>query len=149
MQPNDDSPFADWYFLPSVALPVGKSTYLTPHDVRRIAWGVSEVRRILSHAPLSTKTGREVYPGASVLGGALNNHIYANHLPNAHWVGSARMGTDRLAVVDEELRVHGTQGLRIVDASIMPHVPNGNTHSTVCVVASRAADLILSARLRK
>lgn len=149
MKPDGNNPFADWYFLPSVALPVGKSTYLTPHDVRRIAWGVSEVRRILSHAPLSSKTGREVYPGASVLGGALNNHIYANHLPNAHWVGSARMGTDRLSVVDEELRVHGTQGLRVVDASIMPHVPNGNTHSTVCVVASRAADLIFSARLRK
>ena len=149
MGPESDNPFADWFPLPSVALPPGRSTYLTMHDARRIAWGVSEVRRILSHPPLSTQIGREVYPGASVLGGALDNYIYANHLPNAHWVGSARMGNDTMAVVDQHLRVHGTEGLRIVDASIMPNVPNGNTHSTVCVVASRAADLIVSSRLRK
>lgn len=149
MGPDHDNPFAEWFPLPSVALPPGRSTYLTEHDVRRIAWGVSEVRRILSHPPLSTKTGREVYPGASVLGFALNNYIYANHLPNAHWVGSARMGNDTMAVVDENLRVYGTEGLRIVDASIMPNVPNGNTHSTVCVIASRAADLIYSSRAMK
>ena len=149
MGPEDDNPFADWFPLPSVALPPGRSTYLTMHDARRIAWGVSEVRRILAHPPLSKQIGREVYPGASVLGAALDNYIYANHLPNAHWVGSARMGNDTMAVVDQHLRVYGTEGLRIVDASIMPNVPNGNTHSTVCVIASRAADLIFSSRMRK
>jgi choline dehydrogenase len=98
---------------------------------------------------LSAKTGREVYPGASVLEAPLTITFMRITYPTpTGWVllGS---GTDRLSVVDEELRVHGTQGLRIVDASIMPHVPNGNTHSTVCVVASRAADLIFTARLRK
>jgi choline dehydrogenase len=148
IKPEDDNPFTDWFPLPNLVLPRGRSKYLTSHDVRRIAWGVSEVRRILSQPPLSTKIGREVFPGASVLGDALNNHINGNHLPNAHWVGSARMGTDPLAVVDNELRVYGTKGLRVVDASVMPHVPNGNTHSTVCVIASRAADLILSSRPR-
>ena len=149
MEPDSDNPFADWFSLPSVALPEGKPTYLTPHDVRRIAWGVSEVRRIMSYPPLSTRTGREVYPGAAVLSSALDNHIYANHLPNSHWVGSAKMGNDEMAVVDENLRVYGTEGLRIVDASILPYIPNGNTHSAICVVASRAADLISSTRLRK
>ena len=151
VEPAEDNPFANsnWFPLPSLALPPGKSQYLTPHDVERIAWGVREVRRILSHAPLSTKTGREAYPGSSVFGEALDNHIHLNHMPNSHWVGSAKMGTDEMSVVDAQLRVYGTQGLRVVDASIMPNVPNGNTHSTVCVIASHAADLIYNARLRK
>ena len=65
-----------------------------------------------------------------------------------HPVGTSRMGPadDPLAVVDNELRVHGLQGLRIVDASIFPLLPSGNTHAPVVAVAERAADLILGDR---
>jgi choline dehydrogenase-like flavoprotein len=52
------------------------------------------------------------------------------------------MGTDPLAVVDAELRVHGLQGLRVVDASVMPHLVGGNTNMPVIMIAERAADLI-------
>jgi choline dehydrogenase len=72
-------------------------------------------------------------------------------LPNSHWVGSAKMGKDDdpMAVVNDKLQVRGVAGLRVVDASIMPNIPNGNTHSTVCVIASMAADIIFEDRTEK
>jgi choline dehydrogenase len=62
-----------------------------------------------------------------------------------HPVGTCRMGQDQLAVVDDQLRVRGIAGLRIVDASIMPTIPSGNTASPVVMIAERAADLIRAA----
>ena len=62
-----------------------------------------------------------------------------------HPVGTCRMGQDQLAVVDDQLRVRGITGLRIVDASVMPTIPSGNTASPVVMIAERAADLIRAA----
>ena len=56
------------------------------------------------------------------------------------------MGTDDMAVVDAELRVHGVEGLRVIDASIMPTLANGNIYCTVIMIGERAADIILEAR---
>ena len=69
-------------------------------------------------------------------------------MPNSHWSGSTAMGNDDdpMAVLDERLRVRKVRGLRVVDSGAIPTVPNGNTHSTVCAVASRAADFILEDR---
>ena len=62
-----------------------------------------------------------------------------------HVVGTCKMGQDPMAVVDDQLRVHGLSGLRIADASIMPTVPSGNTNAPVVMVAEKAADLIKNA----
>ncbi len=59
-----------------------------------------------------------------------------------HQAGSCKMGLDELSVVDPELRVHGIQGLRVVDASVMPAVPSGNCHAAIVMIAEKASDLV-------
>ena len=63
-----------------------------------------------------------------------------------HPVGTCKMGNDNLAVVDDKLRVHGIENLRIIDASIMPKIISGNTASPVIMIAEKAADLIIKNR---
>jgi len=60
----------------------------------------------------------------------------------SHPVGTCKMGVDPLAVVDPQLRVYGTQGLRVADASIMPLIPNGNTNVPGIMIGEKAADLL-------
>jgi choline dehydrogenase len=67
-----------------------------------------------------------------------------NGVTTYHLIGTARMGpeTDPTSVVDDRLRVHGMQGLRVVDASIMPSMTSANTYATTLAIAEKAADII-------
>ena len=121
-----------------------QSTYLTDFDVKRLAWGIEQVRKIQNARPLSDRTGNEISPGSHEKEEKLREFIKSSAMTNSHWCGSTQMGTDTSnSVVDENLRVHGVKNLRVVDAGVMPFIPNGNTHSTTCAVALRGVDLIL------
>jgi choline dehydrogenase len=80
---------------------------------------------------------------------AIHAHLIRNSFSIYHPVGTCRMGNDADAVVDDELRVNGLEGLRVVDASVMPVVPRGNTNAPVIAVAERAADLIRHGEARE
>jgi choline dehydrogenase-like flavoprotein len=133
---------------PGIDLPPGKSSYLSENDVDRLAWGVTESRRILNTATMAEQLRGEIIPGSAIDGDRLRDWIQKSVLPNAHWVGTTRMGSsaDPMTVVDEQLMVRGTQNLRVVDAGVIAGAPSGNVHCTVTVVASRGADLIARAR---
>jgi len=137
--------------LPYIDIPPDRKQYLTSGDTQRLVWGLQQVRKIHETAPMSMHTGDEVYPGSHVSDEALVQYVHENALTNSHFVGTSRMGTAKQqdAVVDQRLRVIGVRGLRVVDGGVIPTVPNGNTHSTIAVVASHGADLIANDRIDK
>ena len=61
-----------------------------------------------------------------------------------HPVGMCKMGSDRMSVVDDKLRVHGLEGLSVIDASVMPVIPRGNTHAPTVMIGEKGADLVLA-----
>ena len=87
--------------------------------------------------------GEELHPGASQNSDDEIAEFLRNELETLyHPVGTCKMGSDALAVVDAQLRVRGIERLRVVDASIMPRVPAGNTNAPVMMIAEKAADMI-------
>lgn len=119
--------------------------YLTdPRDTAPLVFGLRLIRRIFSQPPFSDICTGEALPGP---GRNTDEELIAYCREQAqtmyHPVGTCRMGSDALGVVDHRLRVHGIEGLRIVDASIMPKVPSGNTSAPVIMVADKAARMIL------
>jgi choline dehydrogenase len=85
----------------------------------------------------------EQYPGPGTGSeDEMLDYIRANGTTVYHPCGTNRMGVDSRSVVDEELRVRGVQGLRVVDASVFPLVPSSNIHPAVLMLAERASDLI-------
>jgi len=115
-------------------------------DVRRTLAGVRIAREIVVQKAFDGVRGEELAPGRDARDhAALDRFLRWSAEPDFHGAGSCRMGTDERAVVDEKLSVHGVEGLRVVDASIMPSVPSGNTNAPVMMVAEKAAHLIASA----
>ncbi|MDA9433677.1 GMC family oxidoreductase [Bradyrhizobium sp. CCBAU 51627] len=126
--------------------PVVQPNYLSdPQDRRATIGGLRLVRRLLSMPELAQYLQNETLPGPDVTtDDELLDYSYRNGTTCYHLIGTARMGpaTDPDAVVDNELRVHGLDGLRIVDASIMPTMPSANTYATTLMIAEKAADMI-------
>jgi choline dehydrogenase-like flavoprotein len=106
--------------------------------------GLKILRKIL-HAPaLSPFVVEEVDPGSKVsTDEELLNYCRARGRPTYHPNLTCRMGSDPLAVVDQRLRVRGIDGLRVVDASIMPDLVSGNTNAAIIMIAEKASDMIL------
>jgi len=112
-----------------------------PEDVDTLVRGLELSREIARQAPMARHLGERFHPPAGA-DDDLAEYVRHNCQTLFHPVGTCRMGADELAVVDAELRVHGVDGLRVVDASVMPTVPRGNTNAPTIMVAERAADLI-------
>ncbi|CAL9375126.1 Alcohol dehydrogenase [acceptor] [Nocardiopsis dassonvillei] len=111
-----------------------------PRDVRALVEEVAALRELGRRPELAAHAESEVYPGEADLWEYVRAAADAGH----HQVGTARMGTDALAVVDPELRVRGVSGLRVADASVMPFTPAGNSAAPVFMIGERAADLLLA-----
>jgi choline dehydrogenase len=110
-----------------------------PEDGEKLITGIQLVRRLNQTNALAAFYQAEVYPGAQLQRAeALAEFVQTFYHP----VGTCKMGQDALAVVDEQLRVRGTEGLRVVDASIMPTIVNGNPNAATIMIAEKAADLI-------
>lgn len=86
----------------------------------------------------------EVLPGKEASSEAIEDYIRKSCGTYHHMVGTCKMGIDSMAVVDPELKVHGIEGLRVADASIMPSITSGNTNAPTIMIGEKAADLILN-----
>ena len=125
-----------------------RPNYLSTEGDRAVALrSVHQVRRIMTAKALDKYQPAEILPGPKVAADAdLTREIGNIATTIFHPVGTCRMGSDRGAVVGPNLWVHGLDGLRIVDASIMPRIVSGNTASPVIMIAEKAADMIKAAR---
>jgi choline dehydrogenase len=113
-------------------------------DLEPLRQGVRILREIFSRPAFAAYRGPEVAPGPAITSdAALDDYIRASAETIYHPVGTCKMGTDPLAVVDHELRARGVEGLRIVDASVMPTIVGGNTNAPTIMIAEKAADMIL------
>ena len=112
-----------------------------PEDVASLVAGMELARKHAATEPLASKVVRELKPGPATndLESALRRRLELIYHP----VGTCSMGSGEEAVVDAALRVRGVDALRVIDASVMPVIPGGNTNAPTIMVAERGADLIL------
>ena len=115
-----------------------------PDDIGRMRTGLKLARRVLQNPAFDRYKGHEIVPGPQVQ----SDDEWAQFIRNScvtvhHPTSSCRMGQDELSVVGPDLRVHGIDGLRVVDASIFPTLVAGNTNAPVVMVAEKASDMIL------
>lgn len=118
-----------------------------PDDRKDLRAAIGLTREILAQSALSRYRGRELWPGAQMRSDAEIDAAVRQGVETCyHPVGTCAMGIRDDAVVDGECRVHGVEGLRVVDASIMPEIVSGNTNAPTIMIAEKASDLILGRR---
>ncbi len=123
------------------------TNYLTQdEDLQTFLKAMKIVRRVTQQPALAQYVVRELRPGPAITSDAtLEDYLRATIFPSYHPVGTCKMGSDAMAVVDAQLRVHGVAGLRVADAAIMPTIPASNTNAAAIMIGEKAADLMLDA----
>jgi choline dehydrogenase-like flavoprotein len=112
--------------------------------VEGFKWG----RRLLNAPSLKQYIAREYLPGTQATTDEdIKAYIRQWSKTDYHPVGTCKMGSDSMAVVDTELKVHGLQGLRVVDASVMPTLISGNTQAPSIMIGEKGAAMILEGKL--
>ncbi|MFJ3174323.1 GMC family oxidoreductase [Streptomyces roseus] len=124
--------------------PVVDPGYLSDdRDLEVMRKGLALARRIGEADAFADWRKQEAVPGSATSGESVDEFIRKATGPYFHFTGTCRMGTDADAVVDPAtLRIHGLEGLRVADASVMPSIPSANTNATVYAIAERAAELL-------
>lgn len=117
--------------------------FSAPQDLEVLMRGADIQRAILEAAPLAPYRGKPLYALSQSDRHAVEQDIRNRADTQYHPVGTCKMGHDPLAVVDDQLRVHGIAGLRVADASIMPTLIGGNTNAPSIMIGEKAADLLL------
>jgi len=128
-----------------LATPLIDHELVSGADMGALITACRQAREIFRTSVMKAKNVVEELPGDAVQSDdEWATFLRGNAFRPFHPVGTCRMGSDEDAVVDPELRLRGTQGLRVVDASVFPTITSGNTNAPVIMVAERAADLILN-----
>ncbi len=127
------------------AKPIMHFNYLSdPHDVKEMVEGIHKARDLIAQRAFDEFRGVEIDPGPDVKTDKdIERAVRNMTTTDFHPCSTCRMGNDAGAVVDPELRVHGIEGLRVVDASVMPQIISANLNAPTQMIASRAADYIL------
>ena len=121
-----------------------RANYLTdPDDMRIMLAGFRIARQIVTTEPFSSLVTEQIRPASEIT----SDEQIADYVRNFgstvyHPCGTCRMGEDDGAVVDSQLRVRGIDGLRVVDASVMPAMPSPNIHPATIMVAEKSSDII-------
>jgi choline dehydrogenase len=118
-------------------------------DLETMREGLKITREIIAQKAFDPYRAEELAPGPAVRTDAeIEAWLRQSAQSVYHPVGTCRMGSDPLAVVDDRLRVRGLDGLRVVDASVMPTITSGNTNAPTIMIAERAADFILGREMK-
>jgi choline dehydrogenase len=123
-----------------------QTNYLTAeYDMSVLLAGIKLGREIVQTQAFAKMRGRELLPGPEIGNDAkrLRDYIKSTCITDWHPSGTCKMGLDAMAVVDPRLRVLGVDGLRVVDASIMPSVVSGNLQASLYMISEKGADMIL------
>lgn len=129
---------------PEAAPAIDPAYFREPQDVKAMLSAIEMCRGIVAQAAFDGARGDELSPGAAVtVAKDLERYMREQVLSYHHHAGTCRMGQDARSVVDPQLRVHGIDGLRVADCSIIPTVPSSNTHAAAVMIGERAADFIL------
>ena len=130
---------------PTAAPRIEPNSLAAPQDLQALVDGLRFLRRLAAAPALAEIIDAELQPGPAAQSDAeLEDDVRRRASTVFHPVGTCRMGADAAqAVVDARLRVHGLQGLRVIDASVFPHITSGNTNAPTMMVAEKGADLVL------
>ena len=128
--------------------PIIKANYLSHEADQQVAIdSIKHARKLMQTKVMSEFNPREYKPGAEIVSDAELLKLVGDISTTIfHPVGTCKMGkaSDDMAVVDDQLRVHGLQNLRIADGSIMPNITSGNTNAPIIMIAEKAAQMILA-----
>ena len=106
---------------------------------------VKVARKILKQNSLSNYAGKEIGPGDNAISDeAIIEYIRSKAETAYHPSCTLKMGLDKYSVVDQKLKIHGLEGIRVADASVLPEITSGNLNAPVIMVAEKASDIILN-----